>query len=332
MYTQAFMSMAGIAPAPQTFTQPIDIGGGYVTPAYGRVFQVRGDGTTVTNLDDQYSALSTNMERRLYASVATALTECKASRGDVILVHPGHTENIATADAWPFVAGVRILGLGHGNTRPTFTFTAAAATLLLDVAGIQIDNCRFLCAGSTGATTLTVAAPFTVSAEGCRFTRNFCEVGIDSNTLCTDFFVTTASADNLYIAGNEITAQAAAAAITSMFTFIGCDNLVFVNNRCKAGFANAATGLLDFGTTASLNILVAGNLLHQWTASSTGGLTMGAQAHTGWIVDNEFATEDTAGTGIVPIVLNAAALVRQNRNYCSNEKQTRGILLGTEAA
>lgn len=332
MYTGQLGIFAGMAPAPQTFSQPIDVGAAYIMPPQGRVFFVRGDGTTPTNLDDQYSAISTNMERRCYASVAAALAECKASRGDVILVGPGHTENLATANSWPFVAGVKILGLGHGSTRPTFTFTAAASTLLLNKANISIDNCVFLCAGPAGTTALTVAAPFTVSAEGCRFTRNTCEVGIDADQLCTDFFQTTAAADNLYIAGNVITAQAAAAAITSLFTFVGCDGLQFVGNRCKAGFASAATALLNFATTASLNVLVAGNFLHQWTATSTGGLICGAVASTGWLVDNEFATEDTAATGIAPIVLNAACLFRQNRNYVSNEKQTRGTILGTEAA
>jgi hypothetical protein len=332
MYSTQISPLAGAAPAPQTFTQPIDVGGAYITPPQGRIFFVCGDGTTVTNLDDAYSALSTNMERRRFASVALALAECKASRGDTIYVHPTHTENLASANSWPFVAGVRILGLGHGDTRPTFTFTTATSTLLVNKANVQIDNCRFLCAGPAGTTALTVAAPFTVSGEGFRFTRNFCEVGIDADQLCTDFFVTTAAADNLLIMDNEITAQAAAAAITSLFTFVGADFLKFIGNRCKAGFANAATALLNFATTASLNVTVAGNLLHQWTATSTGGLTCGAVASTGWVVDNEFATEDTAATGIVPIVLNAACLFRQNRNYVSNEKQTRGTLLGTEAA
>lgn len=315
-----------------TENDTVDFDSVYLTPCGGRTFHVRGDGTSVLAYDDQYGQNTSDMNRRLWPSVASVLPYCVASRGDTILVHPNHTENIASADAWAFVAGLKIIGLGQGATRPTFTFSAAGSTLVADVAGLTIKNCRFLCAGPAGSTALTVAAPFTVSGEGFHFLDNYCQVGIDADQLCTAFFTTTAAADNMVIARNTITASAAAAAITSMFLFVGADGLKFIGNDCKAGFASAATALVDFETTASLNVLVQGNLLHQWTSTSTGGLTCGAVATTGWILDNEFATEDTGGTGILPIVLNAACLIRQGRNYCSNEKQTRGVLLGTEAA
>jgi hypothetical protein len=333
MSIQTASAYSGISSVPSiALNSTMDLNGVYVSPCGGRTFHVRGDGTSVLAYDDQYGQNTANMNQRLWPSVASVLPYCVANRGDTIIVHENHTENIGSADAWAFVAGLKIIGLGYGETRPTFTFTVAGATLVCDVAGLVIENCRFLCAGPAGSTALTVAAPFTWSGEGGRFIRNYCQVGIDNDQLCTAFFTTTAAADNLLIANNDIKGLAAAAAITSMFIFVGADGLRFLNNNCKAGFAGTTTALVDFETTASLDILVQGNLLHNWTSSGTGGLTCGAVATTGWILDNEFATETDGGTGIVPIVMNAACLIRQGRNYCSNLKQERGILLGSESA
>lgn len=313
----------------------IDVGGTLILPPGGRVFYVRGTaGSLLTYADDQLDRYRSAFQGQIFPTVAAALAVCVSGRGDRIIVLEGHTENIAAADAWPFVAGVKIIGIGSGNRRPTFTFTVAAATLLVDVAGVCISNCRFLCAGPAGTTALTVAAPFTVSGADCVFAYNKFEVGIDADQLCTAFFTTTAAADNLVIYDNDVTSAAAAAALTSLFVFVGADGLRFVNNRCKAGFANAATGLLAFITTASTDVYIAGNTLHQWTASSTGGIDMSTDlAHTGVLVANNFITEDTGGTGIVPFVRHANALIRLfGKNACSNEKGTRGVELGTEAA
>src|SRR5258705_1677161 len=63
---------------------------------------------------------------RPFATLAYAISRCTANQGDVIFVAPGHTETITSATALPFnVAGVTIVGVGAGATRPTFTFTTA---------------------------------------------------------------------------------------------------------------------------------------------------------------------------------------------------------------
>ena len=312
----------------------IDVGGTLILPPGGRVFYVRGTaGALLTYADDQFDVYRSTFQGQVFPSVATALAKCVSGRGDRIIVLEGHTENIAAADAWPFVAGVKIIGIGSGDRRPTFTFTVATATLLVDVAGVCISNCRFLCAGPAGTTALTVAAPFTVSAADCVFAYNKFEVGIDADQIAAALFTTTAAADNLVIYDNDVTSAAAAAAVTTLFSFVGADGLKFVNNRCRAGFSGAATGLLKFLTTASTNVYIAGNTLHQWTATSTGGIDMSADlANTGVIIANNFITEDTANTGIVPIVQHANSLCRLfGKNACSNEKATRGVELGTEA-
>lgn len=328
MYTQAFAG-AGRPPQPVTFSEPIDVGAAYVTPPQGRVFFVCGDGTTVTNLDDQYTQFTTDMERRRFASVALALAECKASRGDVIFVHPSHTENLGV-DAWPFVAGVKIIGLGQGNTRPTFTFTLSTSTLLLDVAAISIQNCRFLCAGPAGTTALTVAAAFTVTGEGCSFLGNYFQTGIDADQLCTVPF--TISAANCIFVGNRMEAAAVAGVSTTIIRMgtasTGSDGLKVINNSIKAPTSGTTVGVIDsINSTATSNgIEIRDNYLENWLASSTVCISLdGNMVTTGEISNNRFRVQ---GDSIQPVVYSGTGVdISLFLNYCNDTTNGNGALV-----
>lgn len=328
MYVTQNAPMAGVAPQPTPFSTPIDVGCGYVMPPLGRVFHVRGDGTTVTNLDDQYSAVTTSMERRLWPSVSSVLASgaLKANRGDVIEVLPGHTENISTADAWPMVSGLRIIGHGDGSLIPTFTFTAAAAQVLMNDANCSISGCRFLCAGPAGTTALTVTAPFVMSAVGCKLERNEFEVGIDADQICGTFL--TVSAARCSFNFNTVECQAAAAAITDLIVLTAADKFIMDGNDIVAAVTTAATGLVRAVTTASTEIRITRNILHNILASSTGGLNFNAAlACTGKVQKNLLVIEDA--TSVAAIVMNAANSIRLDQNYVQNEKNKTAIQIGT---
>ena len=73
-----------------------------------------------------------------FATLDFAIGQCAANRGDTIMIKPGHAEDIATAAAITAdVAGIAIIGLGTGSLRPTFSWTAAAATLSVTVANVS---------------------------------------------------------------------------------------------------------------------------------------------------------------------------------------------------
>jgi len=79
------------------------------------------------------------------ATLDGAINKTTASNGDVILVHPGHAETISAAAAITFdVAGVTVIGMGVGNSRPTITLDTAATTDI-DVTAddVQIHNMIF---------------------------------------------------------------------------------------------------------------------------------------------------------------------------------------------
>ena len=68
------------------------------------------------------------------ATIDAAVARCRANKGDMIVVMPGHSED-PTASITLDVAGVWVYGLGWGASRPTITFGALAATLSMAAAG-----------------------------------------------------------------------------------------------------------------------------------------------------------------------------------------------------
>ncbi len=80
-----------------------------------------------------------------FATLDFAIGRCTANNGDVIYVMPGHTETFAGAAGLDYdVAGVKVICLGEGADRPTFTMSAAASTIHMDAAGSHLENALIL--------------------------------------------------------------------------------------------------------------------------------------------------------------------------------------------
>jgi len=88
-----------------------------------------------------------------FATLDYAVGNCTASNGDVIYLMPGHAETIIADSGVDIdVAGVKVIGLGWGASRPTFTFTTAVtADFKLAAASVHVENVLFL--GGIDATT-----------------------------------------------------------------------------------------------------------------------------------------------------------------------------------
>lgn len=81
-----------------------------------------------------------------FSTLVGAVGKCKASRGDIIMVMPGHAETISSATGCVLAtAGVAIVGLGTGDLRPTFTLdTATTAIISVTAANVSFVNCLFV--------------------------------------------------------------------------------------------------------------------------------------------------------------------------------------------
>jgi len=179
-----------------------------------------------------------------FATVDYAIGQCTASRGDVIMVMPGHTETISAAAGVALdVAGVAIIGLGTGSLRPTFNFTATASTFTISAANCAIKNCLFT--GGIDA----VVSPIVVSAADCVI--DTCELR-DVTGQMTDGILTTAGANRLRIL-DHIHNGATAAGTNAAIAIVGGDRIEITAQHIDGNFA---VGGIDVRTTATTNLFV----------------------------------------------------------------------------
>lgn len=231
----------------------VDMGGGYkfeaatIIPAGGQVAAYVLSGGVQSGMDREIA-------RRLHTTLNSALNEC-SDQGDYVLVLPGHEENISSADQMSnLVAGTTILGLGSGTNRPTFTWTTAASSFLLDVADVTIANCVLkLCDASNGG--VTVAAPITVSAAGCAIVGCDIRFGADADDIVTIGITTTAAADDFSFIGNKCTG-ATAAECTTFLRLVGADRFYMADCYVDGATSSTTVGVLQMLTTASTNVFI----------------------------------------------------------------------------
>lgn len=243
------------------------------------------------------------------ATVQGAMGLCVASRGDVIIVMPGHVETVTATSIAHNVAGVRVFGLpAIGELIPTFTFGAAAATITVSAASGGWSGCRFV------ANFLNVASAFTLTtAKGFACTDNeFLDTSSILNFLC---LVTTDATDNHadglkfhrnYVYGLATTDGACLSILAATLRIHAEDNVVdkaatndaghFITLSSKivggirirrnvltvTGSSGAAVGVFGTGSGATSSGVIQEN--YCWSLDTTGGLFF--TASTGIRFDN----------------------------------------------
>lgn len=107
----------------------------------GTVFFV-GNTSSNRNIDGQDLPSHGNDPRKPFASIDYAIGKCVADNDDLIVVLAGHTEVVSSATDWVMdVAGVSIVGMGRGASRPTITFdTVTSAAVMVTAANCSIEN------------------------------------------------------------------------------------------------------------------------------------------------------------------------------------------------
>jgi len=269
-----------------------------ISPNGGQVLYV-GTAAQVAALGETGECIAS----RVSPTVDKALAQCVSGRGDFVYILPGYTETVSTADQWASLGtktAVSVIGLGTGMNRPTFTYSAADATILMDAANFAIRNCIFYMAGATGSTTaLTVAAPITVSAAGCAITDNYIHFGVDADQLVTIGITTTLAADNFEFKRNQCYG-ATLAACTSFLYLVGADWCQVHDNVIIGGTSSVNVGVVRFITTASIGIDFRRNAFMNITASSVHAVTQMAGV-LGQVQDCNFGILNDSGlAGWVP--------------------------------
>lgn len=97
-----------------------------------------------------------------FSTIDKAISMCAANNGDVIMLKPGHAEDLSDATTFQVdTAGIKIVGLGNGADRPTFTYTGTGGSVEIDSANTWIEN--IILKASVSA----VVAGVNVDADDC---------------------------------------------------------------------------------------------------------------------------------------------------------------------
>jgi len=214
-----------------------------IFPTTGKVFFV---GSTTANARDDVSH-GTRPDNP-FATIDYAVGRTTANKGDVIVVLPGHVETVSAAAGLALdVAGISVIGLGWGASRPTVNIgTATSATVTISAASVLVRNLVFV-------TTLdAVVTAIAISAADVQLID--IETRDTSATQCVDFISTTAAADRLRISGWTHRGDAAAGADTAI-TIVGGAGITIENFWIDGNFAVAA---IENVTTAATNLTVGG--------------------------------------------------------------------------
>lgn len=217
--------------------------------------------------------------QRPYATIAFAISQCVAGRGDVVYVKPGHAETCSGAAGIVFAtAGVSVIGLGSGINRPSITFdTATTAQLTVTAAQMSLVNFFIDCTGFDA-----IASPFSVTGADFQFLNNVVKTAVAARQT-TVVMTTTAAADRLIVDGNAFVGTTDAGT-TNILQLVGGESIQITNNRFYGAYTTSL-GAINNATTAMTNALIAGNFIANQTASSTKAMVFVAGS-SGMISDN----------------------------------------------
>lgn len=251
-----------------------------------------------------------------YATLDYAIGKCTASNGDIILLAPGHAENIASATGCVLdVAGVTIIGIGGGSLIPTLSLTTAAtATISITAANCAIKNVR-LVSNYTGG----ITAGITVAATADGLLLEDLQVGETANTKEFLTGITlAANADNVTIDRLEYINTGSTDSLAAITLAGAADRFRLLNSKIIGNFETAT---IHASTAAGTNIVIADNCMNN--PDATAGLNISLHASTTGIVVRNliFGGKDTVH------IAAAGCLVAEN--YSSNAAGASGLIKPT---
>lgn len=240
-----------------SFGVPVMGSGGGVPSTTGTYYFV--DSTTGTAGGDAKSPTTA------ITTIDAAIGLCTANKGDTIVVMPNHAETITSAGAIACdVAGINIIGLGVGSTRPRITFgTAASASVLITAANVRIANI----VGISGVDALT--QPFDVRAAGCII--GDAQYGAiewqdpASGTQAVRTILTTAAADNLRVNLKTSGITTGGTSPVNAVRLVGVDGAIINLDF----FGRASTAVVEFVTTACTNVEIYGYIYNSGVTNSS---------------------------------------------------------------
>jgi hypothetical protein len=179
------------------------------------------------------------------ATLDAAIGKCTANNGDIIWIAPGHSESWTTTGAKVVadVAGIRIIGLGEGASRPTFSFGHTGTTWTISATSVALANLLLVSAVDS----ITTYA--TISGDDCTLldieTRDTTDIEV-----INDFTVT---GDRLFVKNFFKNGYTGGNANARVFSLNGVVDALFDNCRFMT---KVTTAVINFVTNYCYNIIV----------------------------------------------------------------------------
>lgn len=193
------------------------------------------------------------------ATIEGAYDKCTADNGDIVIVMPGHTENVTAAIAID-TAGIQIIGLGIGFTRPQVVFTGTAGSFTVSAANCRISN--LVLVASIAAVVNGVIVHNTIQGfelDHCHFW--FDATGIEYTVMLKLGNGATDSADYVNIHDNWFEAEnidgCGSAILIDDCQFVQIRNNLFTGDYNSVCIDGAA------GSSACLDYVIADNYIEQ---------------------------------------------------------------------
>ncbi len=261
---------------------------------------------------------------RYYSTLAAAVAVCTASRGDVILVAPGHTETISSSTALTMsVADVTVVGLGNGSQRPTFTLdTAATARINITAANVVFKNCIFVANFADIATCFLNNAGPEFQVINCEFR----DTDSTHNFLALVTTTVSVNADGLVFNNNRMQIKGTTAATTPIKILGTIDRVMINQNFVTKAVLNNTSCLLAHGALVVTNLEMDNNKIFSAnTDSATGGflITTSSTTNTGMVTNNKVQGLDTAAA----ILVTAGCKYGMFNNLYDGDADASGFVL-----
>lgn len=219
------------------------------------------------------------------ATLLAGNNKCTANQGDTVVLLPGHAENVAAATALT-IAGVRYIGLGEGDERPTITFTTATtAGYTSAVANLYFENIVFV------ANFLSIVAAFLLStAKGVKFVN--CEFRDTSGILnflqCVKSTGAANTVDRLTMIGCTWRGLGTTSVGSMILTANDIDGLTLLDNRVMLARTATAASLITVTAGVLTNLDCGYNRTYTAQTATTGGglINVGGTTSTGMVYEN----------------------------------------------
>ncbi len=266
------------------------------------------------------SGESTGLEDGLTWATATdtideAIDLATASVGDVILVAPGHAENIASAAAVDAdVIGLTIWGLGNGSLVPTLSFTAADGTVLVQADNVTFKNIRFL----TSLDSVAVGVDIVANSDYATFKDCvWWEVGDNTGTDEFDIALRIGNACiNTTIDGCMFRSEAAEA-VAAISSSNDTSYTTIQNCRIMGDYSTAA---VNFSSVASTDLHILDNTIINGDLVADNGLNAEPAIEivdaTGGFVKGNFFAADVATNHLAMTVFDDGVFME---NYTTDD-------------